>query len=137
MGGEEGVEQLALDDGGAIFPLFTAMTADHFGEDNNASNYGMVHSSKLISGLVGSGTGAVVVNAWDCEGAFVIAGSIGPASAVLALFLRARTGRTPARCSPTHSPSGRRRPDPDAPHPHAWSPPQRSVRVRGGHRRAC
>uniref|UniRef100_UPI0004C86483 MFS transporter n=1 Tax=Streptomyces sp. NRRL B-24720 TaxID=1476876 RepID=UPI0004C86483 len=39
--------------GGAIFPLFAAMTADYFGENNNASNYGMVYSSKLISGLVG------------------------------------------------------------------------------------
>ncbi|GAA1685243.1 hypothetical protein GCM10009765_38190 [Fodinicola feengrottensis] len=28
--------------GGAIFPLFAAMTADYFGENNNASNYGMV-----------------------------------------------------------------------------------------------
>ena len=44
--------------GGAIFPLFAAMTADYFGENNNASNYGMVYSSKLVSGLVGSGMGA-------------------------------------------------------------------------------
>ncbi|MEV6105593.1 OFA family MFS transporter [Streptomyces sp. NPDC051940] len=80
--------------GGAIFPLFAAMTADYFGENNNASNYGMVYSSKLISGLVGSGLGAVVVGAWDYEGAFVLAGSIGLASAVLAVFLKApeRTG---------------------------------------------
>ncbi|MFE5045384.1 OFA family MFS transporter [Streptomyces sp. NPDC056637] len=75
--------------GGAIFPLFAAMTADYFGENNNASNYGLVYSSKLISGLVGSGMGAVVVGAWDYEGAFVLAGSIGLCSAVLAVFLRA------------------------------------------------
>ncbi|MFD7445407.1 OFA family MFS transporter [Streptomyces sp. NPDC059909] len=81
--------------GGAIFPLFAAMTADYFGENNNASNYGMVYSSKLISGLLGSGMGAVVVSVWDYEGAFVLAGSIGLASAVLALFLRA-PGRPPA-----------------------------------------
>ena len=37
--------------GGAIFPMFAAMTADYFGENNNASNYGMVYSSKLVSGL--------------------------------------------------------------------------------------
>lgn len=43
--------------GGAIFPLFAAMTADHFGENNNASNYGMF---------------------------FALAGSIGLASVVLA-----------------------------------------------------
>ncbi|MFJ3276042.1 OFA family MFS transporter [Streptomyces sp. NPDC086776] len=75
--------------GGAIFPLFAAMTADYFGENNNASNYGMVYSSKLISGLVGSGVGAVVVGAWGYGGAFALAGSIGLASAVLAVFLRA------------------------------------------------
>ncbi|WP_327122768.1 OFA family MFS transporter [Streptomyces sp. NBC_01727] len=75
--------------GGAIFPLFAAMTADYFGENNNASNYGMVYSSKLISGLVGSGVGAIVVGAWGYGGAFALAGSIGLASAVLAVFLRA------------------------------------------------
>jgi MFS family permease len=75
--------------GGAIFPLFAAMTADHFGENNNAGNYGMVYSSKLISGLVGSGVGSIVVGTWDYEGAFVLAGSIGRASAVPALFLSA------------------------------------------------
>src|SRR6202040_3605944 len=48
--------------GGAIFPLFAAMTADYFGENNNASNYGLMYSSKLISGLVGAGLGAVVVD---------------------------------------------------------------------------
>ncbi|MER5760498.1 OFA family MFS transporter [Streptomyces sp. NPDC002082] len=74
--------------GGAIFPLFAAMTADYFGENNNASNYGIVYSSKLISGLVGSGVGAVVVGAWGYEGAFVIAGCVGLMSAVLAVFLK-------------------------------------------------
>lgn len=80
--------------GGAIFPLFAAMTADYFGENNNASNYGVVYSSKLISGLVGSGMGAVVVGAWGYEGAFVIAGCVGLMSAVLAVFLKSphRTG---------------------------------------------
>jgi MFS family permease len=73
--------------GGAIFPLFAAMTADYFGENNNATNYGIVYSSKLVSGLVGSGLGAVVVGAWDYGGAFILAGSVGLASAVLATFL--------------------------------------------------
>src|SRR5262249_24385320 len=35
--------------GGAIFPMFAAMTADYFGENNNASNYGLVYSAKLVS----------------------------------------------------------------------------------------
>jgi DNA-binding GntR family transcriptional regulator len=63
--------------GGAIFPLFAAMTADYFGENNNATNYGLVYSSKLVSGLVGSGLGAVVVAAWGYGGAFLLAGAIG------------------------------------------------------------
>lgn len=74
--------------GGAIFPLFAAMTADYFGENNNATNYGLVYSSKLISGLVGSGLGAVVVAAWGYGGAFMLAGSVGLASGALALLLR-------------------------------------------------
>ncbi|HET6505133.1 MAG TPA: OFA family MFS transporter [Amycolatopsis sp.] len=74
--------------GGAIFPLFAAMTADYFGENNNAANYGLVYSSKVISGLVGSGLGSVVVLAWGYGGAFLLAGSIGLATAALALLLR-------------------------------------------------
>ncbi|WP_409492934.1 OFA family MFS transporter [Amycolatopsis sp. cmx-11-12] len=86
--------------GGAIFPLFAAMTADFYGENNNASNYGLVYSSKLISGLVGSGVGAMVVVAWGYGGAFVLAGGTSLFAAALSLFLRqpgrSRT-RTPRR----------------------------------------
>ncbi|MCX4237526.1 OFA family MFS transporter [Streptomyces sp. NPDC020707] len=92
--------------GGAIFPLFAAMTADYFGENNNASNYGMVYSSKLISGLVGSGVGAIVVGAWGYGGAFALAGSIGLGSAVLALFLRAPGRPHPKRVVPNPHPIG-------------------------------
>jgi MFS family permease len=74
--------------GGAIFPLFAAMTADYFGENHNATNYGMVYSSKLVSGLAGSGLGSVVVAAWDYEGAFLLAGAIALFAAFMALFLR-------------------------------------------------
>ena len=63
--------------GGAIFPLFAAMTADYFGENNNATNYGLVYSSKVISGLVGAGMGSVVVDNWGYGAAFMIAGSVG------------------------------------------------------------
>jgi MFS family permease len=87
--------------GGAIFPLFAAMTADFFGENNNASNYGMVYSGKVISGLFGSGMGAVVVATWGYPGAFVLAGSIGLIAGCLALMLR-QPGRKPA--TPAKSP---------------------------------
>ncbi|MDT9695483.1 OFA family MFS transporter [Streptomyces sp. P17] len=72
--------------GGAIFPMFAALTADYFGENNNATNYGMVYSSKLVSGL-GSGMGAVVVGAWGLNGAFILAGSIAFVAGFVALFL--------------------------------------------------
>src|SRR6185312_14567610 len=82
--------------GGAIFPMFAAMTADYFGENNNASNYGLVYSSKLVSGLAGSGMGAVVVATWGHAGAFTLAGSISLFAAFVALFLtqpgRSKTG---------------------------------------------
>jgi len=91
--------------GGAIFPMFAAMTADYFGENNNASNYGLVYSSKLVSGLLGSGMGAVVVANWGHAGAFTLAGSISLFAAFIALFLSA-----PGR------PKGQRRDDtPDLP----------------------
>ncbi|MCO1660615.1 OFA family MFS transporter [Pseudonocardia sp. S2-4] len=79
--------------GGAIFPMFAAMTADYFGENNNASNYGLVYSSKLVSGLAGSGMGAVVVANWGHGGAFTLAGSISLFAAFVALFLT-QPGRT-------------------------------------------
>jgi MFS family permease len=74
--------------GGAIFPLFAAMTADYFGENNNASNYGLVYSSKLVSGLVGAGMGSVVVSTWGYGAAFIIAGTVGVVCAFLSLLLR-------------------------------------------------
>ncbi|MDQ0792859.1 MFS family permease [Streptomyces sp. B1I3] len=91
--------------GGAIFPLFAAMTADFFGENNNASNYGMVYSSKLVSGLVGSGMGAVVVGNWGYDAAFAIAGGVGFGSAVLACFLRA-PGRPDTKAGPVAGVAG-------------------------------
>lgn len=74
--------------GGAIFPLFAAMTADYFGENFNAANYGIVYSSKLVSGLVGSGLGAIVVASWGYGGAFLLAGGIGLFTGALSLTLR-------------------------------------------------
>ena len=86
--------------GGAIFPLFAAMTADYFGENNNATNYGLVYSSKLISGLVGAGLGAVVVDTWGYGTAFVIAGSVGIVCAFISVFLRQPKLPTPADVAP-------------------------------------
>ncbi|MGV9362380.1 OFA family MFS transporter [Amycolatopsis sp. NPDC003731] len=80
--------------GGAIFPLFAALTADYFGENNNASNYGLVYSSKLVSGIVGAGLGKLVIDEWGYGAAFYLAAGTSLLAAGLALFLR-QPGRKP------------------------------------------
>lgn len=74
--------------GGAFFPMFAALTPDYFGENNNATNYGIVYSSKLVSGLFGFGVASWVVTTWGYNGAYTIAGAIAFVSALIALFLR-------------------------------------------------
>ena len=39
--------------GGAFYPMFASLTPDYFGENNNASNYGLIYSSKLLGSVVG------------------------------------------------------------------------------------
>ena len=48
--------------GGAFYPMFAALTPDYFGENYNATNYGLVYSGKLVSGLFGGGLGSMVVD---------------------------------------------------------------------------
>jgi MFS family permease len=74
--------------GGAFYPMFAALVPDYFGENHNATNYGMVYSAKLVSGLFGGGLGAVVIDAWDYTGAYTLAGVMGLVSALIALTLR-------------------------------------------------
>jgi MFS family permease len=74
--------------GGAFFPMFASLVPDYFGENNNAQNYGLVYSSKLVGGLAGSGLGATVVAASGYDGAYVLAGILGLVSAALAMLLR-------------------------------------------------
>ncbi|MGW2703898.1 MFS transporter [Streptomyces sp. NPDC001340] len=82
--------------GGAIFPLFAALTPGYFGENYNATNYGLVYSGKLISGLFGGGLGSMVVGAWGYNGAYALAGCVSMVAAAIALLLRqpGRTGGT-------------------------------------------
>jgi MFS family permease len=84
--------------GGAFFPMFASLTPDYFGENNNATNYGLVYSSKLVSGLFGLGAASYVVTTWGYNGAYTIAGIIAFVSAFIALFLRqpGRNERVPA-----------------------------------------
>ncbi|MFJ2900917.1 MFS transporter [Streptomyces sp. NPDC087212] len=93
--------------GAAVFPLCAAMTADFFGENDNASHYGLVHSSTLVSGPVGVGLGAAVAGgAWSCHGALVLAGSAGLACAVPALFLKSPGRMRVRRIVPNPQPLG-------------------------------
>ncbi|MEV6020138.1 MULTISPECIES: OFA family MFS transporter [unclassified Streptomyces] len=84
--------------GGAFYPMFAALTPDYFGENYNATNYGLVYSGKLISGLFGGGLGSMVVAAWGYDGAYALAGGISMAAAAVALLLR-RPGHSTADTS--------------------------------------
>jgi MFS family permease len=73
---------------GAFYPLFAALVPDYFGENHNATNYGLVYSAKLIGGVGGGGLAAGVITAWGYTGAYILAGCIALLSALLTLFLK-------------------------------------------------
>jgi MFS family permease len=79
--------------GGAFYPLFAALVPDYFGENNNATNYGLVYSAKLFGGIGGGGLAAGIIVVWGYTGAYLLAGGIALVAAVLTLFLR-QPGRT-------------------------------------------
>jgi predicted MFS family arabinose efflux permease len=67
--------------------MFASLTPDYFGENNNASNYGLVYSSKLLGSVVGIGVGASVIDAWGYTGAYWLAAASALVSAGIATFL--------------------------------------------------
>jgi MFS family permease len=81
--------------GGAFYPMFASLTPDYFGENNNASNYGLIYSSKLLGSVVGIGVGASVIDSWGYTGAYWLAAASALVSAGIALFLR-QPGRVSA-----------------------------------------
>ncbi|MGY0490712.1 OFA family MFS transporter [Streptomyces sp. WG-D5] len=93
--------------GGAFYPLFAALTPDYFGENYNASNYGLVYSGKLVSGLFGGGMGSMVVSAWGYNGAYALAGGTSLIAAVIAMTLqqpgRPKKGTRAAAARPQHA----------------------------------
>lgn len=94
--------------GGAFYPLFAALTPDYFGENYNASNYGLVYSGKLISGLFGGGLGSTVIGAWGYSGAYLLAGGISLVAAACTLLLhRPARPRLRAVAPGPGSPDGR------------------------------
>src|ERR1700682_2938796 len=82
--------------GGAFYPMFASLTPDYFGENNNASNYGLIYSSKLLGSVVGIGVGASVIEAWGYTGAYWIAAVSALVSAGIAVFLRQPGRSVPA-----------------------------------------
>jgi MFS family permease len=81
--------------GGAFYPMFASLTPDYFGENNNASNYGLIYSSKLLGSVVGIGVGASVIDEWGYAGAYWLAAASALVSAGIAAFLR-QPGRSRA-----------------------------------------
>ncbi|GGJ32394.1 OFA family MFS transporter [Streptomyces brasiliensis] len=92
--------------GGAFYPLFAALTPDYFGENYNATNYGMVYSGKLVSGLFGGGLGSMVVDSWGYNGAYGLAGGISMVAAAIALFLKQPGRRSTRSVAPNLQPLG-------------------------------
>ena len=86
--------------GGAFYPMFAALTTDYFGENNNASNYGLVYSSKLLGSVVGIGVGGTVISALDYTGGYWIAAACALLSAGIAAFLR-QPGRPRTAAEPS------------------------------------
>lgn len=74
--------------GGCLFPLFATITPDYYGENNNSSNYGIVYSAKIVGGVYGGITSAVVVTHFGYIGAYVLAGCLGLLAAALTRSFR-------------------------------------------------
>ena len=82
--------------GGAFYPMFASLTPDYFGENNNASNYGLIYSSKLLGSVVGIGVGASVIDAWGYTGAYWLAAASALVSAGIAALFRQPGRQVPA-----------------------------------------
>ena len=74
--------------GGAFFPMYAALTTDYFGENNNASNYGLVYSAKLASAVIGIGLGASLIDGLGYTKTYVIGGVIALVGAGVVLTYR-------------------------------------------------
>jgi MFS family permease len=88
---------------GAFFPLFAALVPDYFGENYNATNYGIVYSAKLASSLVGIGIGASVISSMGWTSAYIMAAALALVSAIIAT--RLRQPRSVPEPAPAHASS--------------------------------
>jgi predicted MFS family arabinose efflux permease len=76
--------------------MFASLTPDYFGENNNASTYGLIYSSKLLGSVVGIGVGASVIDAWGYTGAYWLAAASALVSAGIAALFRQPGRQVPA-----------------------------------------
>jgi MFS family permease len=74
--------------GGAFYPMYAALTTDYFGENNNATNYGLVYSAKLAAALIGIGVGSSLIQSLGYTTTYVIGGVISFVGAVVVLTFR-------------------------------------------------
>jgi len=74
--------------GGAFFPLYASLVPDYFGENNNASNYGLVYSAKLASAIVGIGLGASLIGGLGYTKTYIVGGLLAFVAAGVVLTYR-------------------------------------------------
>lgn len=74
--------------GGAFFPMYAALVPDYFGENNNATNYGLVYSAKLASAVLGIGIGASLIDGLGYTTTYVVGGIISFVAAAVVLTYR-------------------------------------------------
>ena len=69
--------------GGCLFPLFATIVPDYYGEANNASNYGVVYSAKIVGGIYGGVASAAMISSFGFTGGYILAGCMGLLAALL------------------------------------------------------
>ena len=75
---------------GAFYPMFALLTPDYFGENYNASNYGVVYSGKMFGSILAP-VGAAFVTANGYGATYVLAGALSVVAALLVCTLRRPT----------------------------------------------
>lgn len=74
--------------GGCLFPLFATIVPDYYGEANNAANYGVVYSAKIVGGIYGGVASAAMISSFGYTGGYILAGCMGLGAAALTLTYR-------------------------------------------------
>src|SRR5262249_12888749 len=75
---------------GAFYPMFALLTPDYFGENYNASNYGVVYSGKMFGAILAP-VGAAFVTANGYGATYILAGALSVLAALLVVTLRRPT----------------------------------------------